>query len=50
MSLFEVQKMWLPYDYANPLSGSKVLWEVSQAVAIVWMNCASLSPSFPEAK
>lgn len=35
-------------DHTNPLPGSKVLWEVSQAVAMVWMNFASFLPSFLE--
>jgi len=37
-------------DHTNPVPRSKVLWEVSQAVAIVGMNCGSLLPSFLEAK
>lgn len=37
-------------DHTKPLPGSKVLWEVSRAVAMVWVNCASILPSFLEGK
>lgn len=40
----------LDNDHAKALPGSKVLWEVSQAVAMIWVNCAAILPSFLEAK